>query len=586
MPSEYKLKNEEVVVILKEVLAALEVKDANKFRIRAYQNVISSIESSTISLFDLYKQNRLSEIPGMGTTLKSYIIELFTTGAVKDFETEKQDLPQGMFELIGIRGIGAKKAYKLSVSFNLENRETALADVEEAAKKGQIQKLEGFGKKSESDILEALSKGKKTKKEKQRTLLINAEQVSLRILKYLKSCDKVQNAIVLGSLRRRASTVGDIDIAVVTTSPNDVISHFLNYIEIEDVLAQGESKVSVVLNTDIQVDIRLIDYESLGSMMQYFTGDKQHNVLLRKYALSLGFSVNEYGITNLKNKKIHKFGNDRDFYEFLNLQFIPPEIRQGKNEVDLAQIHKLPSLVETSDIKGDLHTHTNASDGLNTLNEMVESASMRGYEYIGITDHAPSVNSRGTTNVQSIISTRGKVIEQINYSKKYSIKVLFGYEINILKDAKLAMPDNFIKQLDYGIAAIHTSFNQPREQINKRLLAAIKNPFIKIIAHPSGRLINQRDGIDADWDLIFKQVKKHDKILEINSQPNRLDLADDLVYEARRMGVYLVINTDSHDIDSLDLIKYGVDVAKRGWCEKKDIINTLGYNDLIEILKS
>ncbi len=577
----FSFSNSEVVKHLKEVSAAMEVKEVNRFRIRAYDNAIDSISSATFSIEDLWKNGRLHEIPGIGASIAQHLDELFKTGKVKDFETLKADLPQGMFELIGIRGIAAKRAYKLAHAFKISKRDNAVQKLREAAESGQIRELEGFGEKSEKEILNAIMELKKHKNEVQRMLLTDAEEIASRILEYLLSNDDVKKADALGSLRRREATVGDIDLAVATVKSDEIIDYFCDYSEIKEVVSKGNKKVSAVLKTGVPVDLRVIEPSAYGSMLQYFTGSKQHNVILRTFALEKGLSLSEYGIK--QNGDLLTYENEQGFYEKIGLKYIEPELRQGRNEVELAAEGKLPNLVVLNDIKGDLHMHTTFSDGINTLAEMVNSCIELGYEYIGVADHAPSTVSRGENEVMSIINTRKRDIEQIN-SSKYEINVLFGYEVNILSDATLGMPDEFLMMLDYAIASIHTAFDQPQAQVTDRMLAAIENPYITIIGHPSGRLINERSGVALNWDEVFNAALKHNKILEINSQPNRLDLADDLVYEAIKRGVKLIINTDAHSIQNLQFMKNGIDVARRGWCTKQNIVNTLPKDEFLRLL--
>ncbi|HLC93744.1 MAG TPA: DNA polymerase/3'-5' exonuclease PolX, partial [Patescibacteria group bacterium] len=461
----------------------------------------------------------------------------------------------------------------------IDKRDDAVEKLKKAAVGGNIRSMEGFGEKSEADILHAIEEVKMTKNEKQRLLLIHAEEIAGRIIKHINILPGIIKADALGSLRRRQATIGDIDIAVASYESDEVIKHFLKFSEIDEVLARGDKKVSVVLNNQIQVDLRVSEPEAYGSMVQYSTGNKQHNVLLRTYALENGMSLSEYGI---KYKgKLELFPDEESFYNRLNLTWIPPEIRHGKSEIELAIKGKLPKLVTIDDIKGDMHTHTIASDGLNTLAEMVNAAKMMGYQYIGISDHSPSIQSRGYEEVVSIIEKQKKNIESINEAQN-DIKVLFGYEVNILADATLSLPDEILSKLDYVVASIHTSFNQERDVVTGRLVKAAENPYVTIIGHPSGRLINEREPCDINWGSVFEAVKKHNKILEINCQPNRLDLVDDLVLEAVRLGIKLIINTDAHDTESLNFMKYGIDVARRGFSERKNIINTLSYEDLLE----
>lgn len=581
MPKTFRYTNTEVVQLLKEAVAAMEVKGYNVFRIRAYQNAIGAIQTLTSNIYDLWQNKRLDEIPGVGAGLSDHLNELFTSGEVREFKQIKQGLPEGMFVLIGVRGIGAKRAFKLAKEFRLEIRDEAVERLKAAAEQRKIREMEGFGEKSESDILNAISEMKMTKNEKPRLLLINAEEISGRVCSYIKKLAGVEEAIPLGSMRRRNPTVGDLDIAVVCDNSDEALKHFLKFPEIHEVLAEGDKKVSVNLTNDTQVDIRVTPKDSFGSMVQYSTGNKLHNIALRTYGLGQGKSLSEYGIKY--QDKLHKFATEEEFYKFLGLPYIEPELRQGNDEIEKALSGKLPNLVQLKDIKGDIHTHTIASDGLNTLAEMVNAAKERGYLYIGIADHAPSVVSRGYDEVVAIVDKQRKSIDAINQAQD-DIKVLFGYEVNILADATLGLPDEILDKLDYVIASVHTAFNQDRKSITDRIVKALENPYVSILGHPSGRLINERGPVDADWEKVFKVAEENDKILEINGQPNRLDLEDDLVKDAVRRGVKFIINTDAHDIGSLDYMKYGIDVARRGWCEKKDIINTLNFKEFVSHL--
>lgn len=578
-----RLSNKEVVTTLKEILAAMEVKGFNPFRIRAYQNAISILDNLTVSINDMWENKRLGEIPGVGVGIESHLNELFTTGKVEEFEQVKQDLPEGMFSLIGLRGIGAKRAFKLAAAFKLHDRETALDKLKENAEKGKIQVLEGFGEKMEKAILEAIEEQKMAKNSKIRFLLPHAEQIVDRIITYMKKCKYVEKIEAAGSFRRRNPTIGDLDMPIATNEPDKVLEHFLKFPEIADVLATGDKKASVVLKNDVQVDIRVSTPQAYGAMLQYFTGSKQHNILLRNYSLTKDMSLSEYGIK--KGGDLKEFSDEESFYKFIGLPFIPPEIRHGNFEVEAAQKDKLPKLIELGDIKGDIHMHTQLSNGVNTIEEMVEAASALGYEYIGISDHAPSIQSRGLGTVLKIVSDTRKKIDEINASQD-KVKVLFGYEVNILVDNTLGLPEDILKNLDYVIAGIHTAFAQDKKTVTKRLLAAIENPYVSVISHPSGRMLNERDPIDPNWNKVFEAARDRGVILEINGQPQRLDLPDDLVKTAIEWGVKLIISSDAHSKDELSFMGYGVDNARRGWTQKENILNTLPYEKFVKELKS
>ena len=577
-----RVSNREVIAALKEILAAMEVKNYNNFRIRAYQNAISILENLTVSIQDLWENKRLGEIPGIGSGIEEHLNEFFLEGKVAEFEEIKKGLPEGMFSLIGLRGIGAKRAYKLSMAFKLLDRENALEKLKEAAEQKKIRNLEGFGEKIEKAILEAIEEQKMTKNKKVRFLLPQAEEIVERIMNFMKGCDAVIDIEVCGSFRRKNATIGDLDIPVSTNKPSEVLDYFLKFPEIKEVLVVGDKKASVVLSNEIQVDLRVSTPQAYGSMLQYFTGSKQHNILLRNYALSMGMSLSEYGIK--KDGKLKEFSDEKSFYNELGLSYIPPEIRNGDFEIEAAKEGKLPNLIKLEDIKGDIHFHTIASDGVNTLEEMIEEAKKLGYQYIGVSDHAPSIQSRGLGTVLKIVSDTRKKINDIN-SSQTDIKVLFGYEVNILVDNSLGLPDDILKDLDFVIAGIHTAFGQDKETVTKRLISAIENPYVRVISHPSGRLLNERDPADPDWRKIFSAARDNGVILEINAQPQRLDLPDDLAKSAMEWGVDLIINSDAHSTREFSFMRYGVDNARRGWVQKDNVINTLAYDKFIKKLR-
>ena len=577
----HKYSNKEITQKLKEVVAAMEVKGDSFFKIRAYHTAILSIDNLTKSVLELWENNRLGEIPGVGQALIDHLGELFTTGHVREFDKKMEGLPEGMFELIGLRKVGAKTAYKLASNFQLKHRDTVLDEVKKLAQAGKIRELDGFSEKSEANILDAIENLKMNKSEKKRTLLATAEKVVERVRNHMLSNPKIEYCEAMGSFRRRAATIGDLDFAVACEDIETAIEHFLKFPEIKEVLNRGDIKASVVLNNDLQVDLRVIKKKELGSMLQYFTGNMQHNVMLRQYALQNGMSLSEYGIKY--QDKLEEFAHEEDFYKRLGLQYIVPELRHGRNEIDLAKKGELPKLIKLDDIKGDIHTHTNFSDGENTLEEMVKRAVEMGYEYYGISDHAPSVVSRGEAEVKRLIEKRKEEIENLNKHYK-NIKLLYGMEVNILADHTLGLPDEIMSLLDYAIASIHTSFDMDREKMTERVLSALANPHIKIFGHPSGRLINEREGIALNWTKVFEFAAANHKLIEINAQPSRLDLPDDLVTDALKLGCKLIINTDAHNVFSLDYMKYGIDVARRGGASKHDIMNTLSLEKFLEKL--
>jgi DNA polymerase (family X) len=583
---EYKLSNKDIIKLLKEALAAMEVKGANFFKIRAYQNAISILDGLTSSIYDIWENQNLNDVPGIGEGISHHLNELFLTGKVEEWIAFKKGLPDGMFSLLGLRSIGAKKAFKLADTFKLTDRGTAIELLKEHAKKLEIRIIPGFGEKSESQILEAIEQSKVNKSEKERTPLYKAEEIVARLLEYMRKLDCVVEIEACGSYRRRSATIGDLDIPVATTDPIKTMEHFLKYPEIGDISTKGDRRSTVILKNDIQVDLYVVAPTAYGSMVQYFTGSKQHNIVLRTYALDKGLSLSEHGIKVKSTGELKEFSTEKEFYSYLGLPQIPPEIRQGATEVTLAASNKLPHLVELKDIKGDLHIHTtDSSDAFNSLEDAIEKCISLGYEYIGISDHVPSIQTHGHAGIEKIIMEKKERIKKAN--EKYNsrgIKILYGYEVNILADAQMSWPDEFLKELDYAIGGVHSAFNQDKETMTKRIIAALENPYINFIAHPTNRLINEREGTDVDWRKIFIAAKENNKFFEINSSPSRLDLTPDLVRDALEMGIKLLINTDSHDLANFDLMKYGIDVARIGWCKKQDIINTYSFEDFVKIL--
>lgn len=576
---EEKFTNSYISKLLKQVAAAYEVTGEDRFRIRAYQNAATSIEHATSEIKDLWERGQLTEIPGVGASLAGHLDEYFKTGKVKHFEQVLSKVPEGMFGLFGVQGIGAKTAFKLAKDLKIKTKEEAVKKVVEAAKEGKIQEFEGFGEQKEKDILEALEAVKPNKETRGRMLLPMATEISEKYMKYMKEIPEVLDIKPLGSLRRRVATIGDIDFAIATTKPEKVIPHFVKFPGVTEILNEGDIKASVLLANNIRVDLMTEDPKAIGALLQHFTGSKAHNITLRKYALEKEMSLSEHGI---KYKgKTKEFPDEESFYKFIGLSYIEPELREDVGEIKLAEKGTLPKLIEVSDIKGDLHTHTDFSDGHNTLEEMVEAAKQMGYEYVGITDHAPSVTSRGDAEVERIIKAKREEIKKLQ-DKNPEIAILFGYEVNILNNATMALPDKYLKLLDYAIASIHTSFKQDKDTITKRLVMALKNPYITFLGHPTGRLINERDSYDADWAEVFKVALEQNKILEINSHPERLDLPDILVREAVKKGLKLIINTDSHDVEHFELIRYGVDVARRGWVTPKNVVNTLSKKEFLK----
>lgn len=580
-----KVSNQAVAWLLREIAAAYEIQGEDRFRIRAYDTAADNIEHSASEAKDLWDDGRLDEIPGVGPSIAQHLDDYFRSGKVKHFETVKRSLPAAMFALLQVGGIGAKSAYKIAKELKLKGRTAReiIANLREAAEAGKIQKLEGFGEKSEQEILRSIGEWERRSS---RMLLPIAWELAERVMAELRKCPAVKRVDSLGSLRRMAPTVGDIDLSVASDSPRTVINFFVKLPKVHRVLEAGEKKASIIWSGGRQIDIRVQSSESYGALLQHFTGSKAHNIHLRTIAKERGYSLSEYGIKKSSRRQPLDFATEEDFYDFLGMDWIPPELREDKGEIEAAIEHRLPTLVTIDDIRGDLQTHTTWSDGKLSVAELVNEVRSFGYEYIGITDHQPSIRTLGLERVRHILEKRRQEI--LTVGQKYSnIRILNGVEVSINSDISeqvLALPDELLASFDYVLASVHTSFRQPKEEMTKRIVAALENPYVKILAHPTGRLLGEREGYEADWEKIFKTAVKHQKFLEINAFPSRLDLPDELIRSAKKFGVRFTLGTDAHLKEQLELLPFGVSQARRGWCGKSDILNTLPWQSLLKEL--
>lgn len=527
------LSNQHVAELLRDVAAAYQIKKTgNVFEIRAYENAADNIEHSTSEIKDLWEEGKLDEIPGLGQKMQGYLDELFKTGQVKHFEEVKKGLKPIFFELLDVPGVGPKTAQKL-----IDSGVTSLGDL-----KNKIIKRD-------------------------RMLLPYAFVQAQRILEYLKKNKDVLQAHSLGSLRRMVATVGDLDFAVSSKNSQKVIDYFCKMPGVSKIVDKGNTKATVVLRSGIQADLLVGRPESYGVLLQHFTGSKSHSIHLRTLAQQKGLTLSE----NTPAK------TEEEFYKLLNMQVPPPEIREDTGEIEAAIEHKLPNLIDIRDIKGDLHLHSNYpikspshGPGADSIEDMVKKAIDLGCEYMGIPDHPPGFTAVSKEEIIKWVKMRTKFIQKLSMNTK-SIRVLNGLEIDILGNGELSVPDKALAMLDYCIAGIHSGH---RSNITRRLISALENPHVDIISHPTNRLLNKRESSEADWEAVFKYCAKNNKLLEINGYPNRLDLRDDLVREALKYGVKFVVNTDAHEVTQMDNMIYGVSVARRGWVEAKDVVNT------------
>lgn len=578
----FKFSNSHIAKMLREVAAAYEIKGEDYFRIRAYDNAADSVEHATSEIKDLWEAGQIQSVPGIGGSIAGHLDEYFRIGKVKHFEEIKGGLPPGMFEFLGLEGVGAKTAYKLAKELKLKT----LGDLKKAAESGKIAKLPGFKEKTAKQILRAIEEHKEGEG---RMILPIAYTTAEKLIAEIMRMPGVKRADPMGSLRRMVSTVGDIDIGIATDRPKEVVDAFVKLPGAARVLAAGEAKATVLLKTGKQVDIYAFDPRSYGSLIQYFTGSKQHNIHLRKIANGMGYSLSEHGIKKFEKGRIVgkpiPVATEEKFYRMLGMAWIPPEIREDTGEIEAALSGKLPKLVEVDDVKGDTHTHTTNSDGEETAEEMVRVAIACGLEYYGIADHAPSVKSLGVRGARDVLLRWKKEVEGLRKKYKGKITLFFSGEIDITAAAEVELPSELLALYDYVTASIHSSFNQSREQMTERIINALKNPYVNVIGHPTGRLLGKREAYEVAWDRVFNVAVAEDKFLEINAFPTRLDLPDTLVRQAKEKGVKFVINTDAHHSAHLGNMRFGVAVARRGWCGKSDIINTLDAEGFAKVMK-
>lgn len=583
--------NRKVAQMLERVAAVFRVREGASFRAKAYENAAAAIDNLTEPVDQLWKQGKINDIPGIGEKMQTHLNEYFKTGHVRHFDSQFKKVPVGMFALMEIRNIGPITAYKIAKKFRLNDEKTAEKELKILLKENKLTKIPSFKEKS-------IARLKKSLKYQQagtgRELLSKALPIALEYINYLKKSPDIFDVEPLGSLRRRLPTVGDIDLAVNTPNPDEALKFILNYPQIESVISKGIGISRVKLKNGYEIDIKISLPDNWGSMLQHFTGSKMHNIKLRTLALKKGLSLSEGGIK--KGKKHFDFKTEKDFYSFLDLPYIPPEIREDEGEIELAIKGKIPELVKMSDIKGDLHIHSDFDfpsshdSGVSPISDLLTKAHQLGYEYIGIADHNPKYIGLSEKEKKNIIMSRRKYLEDgyRAYEKRVknsTIKLLIGMEVDIRLDGKLALSDELMESLDYVIASIHAGFDEDKEVNTGRILSALQHPKVRLIGHPMGRKLNGREGMALEWDKIFDFCLENNKYLEINAYPDRLDPPDVIIKSGVNKGVKFILNTDSHADWQMNFMEYGVWAARKGYAQKSDLINSLSWKNLQTVLK-
>ena len=569
------MKNTEIASIFNNIADLLEIKGENPFRIRAYRKAAFNItglgkDISSISAAELL------DIPGVGHDLAAKIEEYLKTGKVDAYEKLKLQAPETLIDMLAIPGLGPKTVSMLYRKHNVRDMDS----LEKLAREHRLSGLPGIKDKTEAGIIKGIEM---VRRFAARHPLGKILPLANEIREHIYASAPVEKLVIAGSLRRWKETIKDIDIIATSKDPDAVMKVFTRMPYVSQIITKGPTKSSVVLKDGIQVDIRVVEEESFGSALAYFTGSKEHNIRLRELASKAGLKINEYGIFRENDNRKLGGKSEEDIYNVLGLQYVPPELREDKGEVEAAAAGTLPHLIEAADIKGDLHVHSNWSDGAQDLEDLAKTALEKGYSYIAVTDHSKGLGvARGLTE-ERIISQK-KLIDAIN-KKTGRVRLLSGAEVNIKNDGGLDFDDELLKQLDVVIASVHSGFRQSAEQITKRLVAAMKNRCVSIIGHPSGRLIGEREAYEVDMEEVLKKAAETGTAIEINAYPLRLDLTEPNVRMARSMKVRLVISTDSHNSGQFDNMLYGVAVAKRGWLEKRDVLNTLQCSQLLKKLR-
>ena len=571
------MDNRDVAKILRETALLLEVDGAQMGRYRSYERAAQQIESLAEPVAQVAAEKRLQAIPGIGERMEEHIGEILRTGGYAKHQKLLKKYGAGVLDILNLQGMGPRKAAVLWKKFKVGS----VTDVERLGREGKLRDLAGFGEKTEQNLLKAAAAYQQTAG---RFLQHVAEQTAEQLIGYIEQLGKkVEQVTAAGSLRRGRETIGDLDLLLISTETEAVAEHVVAYPEVSDVVARGENKVSVKLKNGMQVDVRILERKSYGAALLYFTGSKAHNIVLRGLAKDKGWKLSEYALETAKGGRWVAGRTEEEIYQKLGLAYIEPELREDAGEVPAATEGHLPKLVELGDLRGDLQMHTTESDGKNSIEEMARAAQALGHDYIAITDHSKAVTVANGMDEKRTLAHMKRIREA---SKRLEgIRVLAGIEVDILKDGRLDLDDEVLAQLDVVVGSVHSYMNLEPAEMTERLLRAIENPNLKILGHPTGRLLLRREAYRYDLEAVLKACKKHGVAVECNAFPDRLDLRDVDLRAAKEHGVKVVISTDAHSTTHLPYIKYGVRTARRGWLERSDVLNTRPVEQLHKILR-
>jgi DNA polymerase (family X) len=567
--------NSDIADTFNEIADLLEIQGANLFRVRAYRNAARTVGELSQSVADMVKNNEdLSKLAGVGKDLAGKMVEIVQTGTLSLLGELKKETPEELSGLMKIQGLGPRKVKALHEALGIGSMD----DLKKAAIDKKIREIPGFGEKTEQSILEEIEQMKGAE---QRIKLVVAEQIAEPLVDYLIKAKGVKEIAVAGSYRRRRETVGDLDILATAADNSNVMDRFVHYEDVSKVISEGTTRSTVQLRSGLHVDLRVVPQVSYGAALHYFTGSKAHNIAVRTLGVKKKLKINEYGV--FKDNKRIAGKTEEEVYREVDLPYIPPELREDRGEVEAAQNNSLPSLVTLDDIRGDLHVHTNLTDGRASIGEMVEAAKRKGYEYIAVTEHSKHVTVARGLKARDVLK-RSEEIDRLN-EKLTGITILKSIELDILDDGSLDLPDEVLKQLDLVVCSVHYKFNLPGDKQTQRVIRAMDNPYFNIFSHPTGRLINERRPYELDMGKVLQAAKERGCFMELNAHPDRLDLNDMDCKMAKDIGVKIAISTDAHSANDLDFMRFGIGQARRGWLEPEDVLNTRSWSDMKKLLK-